>query len=306
MEMNQQQDHKFPVELAYVPFFNLALQQNAVPVINELKLKNHTGHDLKNIECIFSAKPALILPKTVSVESLKNGEELPIHDLGIELDYELLVSLSEALKGKLELEIRSDAEVLYSNSYDVEAFAADQWLGLEVMPELLAAFVTPNLDVVAQLQTVVAAELKKATGSPNIQGYQADKNRVYEICSAVYRAIHSWGIHYSNPPSSFGSAGQRIRLADAIYQYRLGTCLDTSILFASVLEQCGLHPVIMLQAGHAYIGCHLSERYFPDIPMDDLQCPFRTVGNAFAASRAFLLIDFDDFPFHLHLPVKFH
>lgn len=124
MEMNQQQDHKFPVELAYVPFFNLALQQNAVPVINELKLKNHTGHDLKNIECIFSAKPALILPKTVSVESLKNGEELPIHDLGIELDYELLVSLSEALKGKLELEIRSDAEVLYSNSYDVEAFAA--------------------------------------------------------------------------------------------------------------------------------------------------------------------------------------
>ena len=271
MDMNQQQDYRFSAELEYVPFFNLALQQNAVPVINELKLKNDTGHDLENIECVFSAKPALILPKTVFVESLKNGEELPIHDLKIELDYELLVSLSEALKGKLELEIRSGAEVLYSNSYDVEAFAADQWLGLKVMPELLAAFVTPNLDVVAQLQTVVAAELKKATGSPSIQGYQADKNRVYEICSAVYRAIHSWGIHYSNPPSSFGSAGQRIRLADAIYQYRLGTCLDTSILFASVLEQCGLHPVIMLQAGHAYIGCHLTERYFPDIPMDDLQ-----------------------------------
>ena len=35
MEMNQQQDHKFPVELAYVPFFNLALQQNAVPVIDD-------------------------------------------------------------------------------------------------------------------------------------------------------------------------------------------------------------------------------------------------------------------------------
>ena len=271
MDMNQQQDCRFSVELEYVPFFNLALQQNAVPVINELKLKNDTGHDLENLECVFSANPALILPKTVFVESVKNGEELPIHDLGIELDYELLVSLSEALKGKLELEIRSGNDVLFSDRYDIEAFAADQWLGLEVMPELLAAFVTPNLEVVAQLQTVVADELQKATGSSAIQGYQADKNRVYEICSAVYRAIHSWGIHYSNPPSSFGVAGQRVRLADAIYQYRLGTCLDTSILFASVLEQCGLHPVIMLQKGHAYIGCHLTERYFPDIPMDDLQ-----------------------------------
>ncbi len=27
----------------------------------------------------------------------------------------------------------------------------------------------------------------------------------------------------------------------------------------------------MLQYGHAYIGCHLVDRYFPDIPMDDLQ-----------------------------------
>lgn len=262
---------KFSAELEFVPFFNLALQQNAVPVVYELKLKNHTGHDLDKIECAFSSSPALILPKTINVDSLNDGEELPIHDLGLELDYDRLVSLSEAIKGKLKLEITSHEEILFSQEYDVEAFAADQWLGLRVMPELLAAFVTPNLEVVNQLQTVVADELQKATGSPSVQGYQADKTRVYEICSAIYRAIHSWGIHYSNPASSFGTPGQRIRFADAVYQYRLGTCLDTAILFASVMEQCGLHPVIMLQNGHAYIGCHLVDRYFSDIPMDDLQ-----------------------------------
>ena len=52
MEMNQQQDHKFPVELAYVPFFNLALQQNAVPVnrrINTAK-QSHDAEFMENDE----------------------------------------------------------------------------------------------------------------------------------------------------------------------------------------------------------------------------------------------------------------
>lgn len=261
----------FSAELAFLPFFNLALQQSTLPVVSELKLKNHLGRDLVDIECEFSANPLFLLPKTIRVERLENGEELPLHNLGIELDYSLLASLSEAAKGKIRLEIRSGGEPLFSQEYEVTAYAADQWLGLAVMPELLAAFVTPNLEAVSSLQSVVAEELQRATGDSSIQGYQADKTRVYEICSAIYRAIHSWGIHYSNPAASFGTPGQRIRFADAIRQFRLGTCLDTAVLFASVMEQCGLHPVILLQEGHAYVGCHLVNRYFPDIPMDDLQ-----------------------------------
>ena len=238
-----------------------------MPVVSELTLKNSIGRDISDIQCEFSASPPFILPKTVSVESLKDGEKFPLHDLGIELDYTILSTLSEAMMGKLKLEIHSGEETLFIHEYELEAFAADQWLGLGVLPELPASFVTPNLDVINQLQTIVTDELQKATGSSSIQGYQADKTRVYEICSAIYRAIHSWRIHYSNPASSFGTPGQCIRFADAIYQYRLGTCLDTAILFASVMEQCGLHPVIMLQNGHAYIGCHLVDRYFSDIPM---------------------------------------
>ncbi len=258
-------------QLSFVPCFNLALQQNAFPVIHELKLKNCSSRRLENVECLFSATPAFFAPKTVTAEGLEPGEERPLHDLGIELDYAMLSSLSEAARGKMHLEVRSGEELLFSGEYDVEAFAPDQWLGLGVMPELLASFVTPNLDSVNLLMGVVADELEKATGSSAIQGYQADRKRVYEICSAIYRAVLSWGIRYSNPPSSFGTPGQRIRFADTVYRQRLGTCLDTTVLFASVMEQCGLHPVILLQNGHAYIGCHLVERYFSDVPMDDLQ-----------------------------------
>lgn len=270
-EPEEKNTDRFSAELSFLPFFNLAFQQNAFPVVHELKLKNRTGRPLEKIECLFSVTPAFFPPKTITVELLESGEERPLHNLGIELDYAMLSSLSEAARGKMNLEIRCEEELLFSGEYDVEAFAPDQWLGLNVMPELLASFVTPNLDSVNQLLSVVADELEKATGNSSIEGYQADRNRVYEICCAIYRAILSWGIRYSNPPSSFGTPGQRIRFADTTYQQRLGTCLDTTILFASVMEQCGLHPVILLQSGHAYIGCHLQNRYFSDVPMDDLQ-----------------------------------
>ena len=261
----------FSAELAFVPLFNLALQQNALPVVYELKLINNTGKDIENLECRFSSVPEFILEKSLQVSKVKSGEELCINKPEIELNYNLLSTLSESMKGKLKLEISNGDQILFQKDFECEAFAPDQWLGMQIMPELLTSFVTPNLDVVAHLQSSVAHELERATGSASIQGYQADKKRVYEICAAIYRAIHNWGINYSNPASSFGTPGQRIRFADAIYQYKLGTCLDTAILFASVMESCGLHPVIMLQSGHAYIGCHLEERYFPDIPMDDLQ-----------------------------------
>ena len=229
----------FSAELSFVPLFNLALQQNALPVVYEIKLINHTGKDIENLECRFSAVPEFIIEKSVTVNKVKSGEELCISKPEIELDYNLLSSLSESMKGKLKLEISDGKQVLFQKDFECEAFAPDQWLGMQIMPELLTSFVTPNLDVVAHLQSSVAHELERATGSSSVQGYQADKKRVYEICAAIYRAIHNWGINYSNPASSFGTPGQRIRFADAIYQYKLGTdCCDLmflkSVLYSSV------------------------------------------------------------------------
>ena len=259
-------------ELEFLPFFNLASQQNDVPAVRELKLTNCSDRPLSGLVCMFTSSPEMILPKTIHLEVIAPGETLAVHELGIELNLDFLTSLSEAVKGKLKLDVFRNGQSLSSREYDVTAFAADQWTGYRVMPELLAAFVTPNLDVISELQARASDELKEATGNASIDGYASkDRKRVYEICAAIYRAVYSWGIHYSLPPSSIGTPGQRIRFADNIFRHKLGTCLDTTVLFASVMEQCGLHPVILIHTGHAYIGCHLVDRYFPDIPMDDLQ-----------------------------------
>ena len=265
------QDSPLTAGLSFLPYFNLALQQNAIPAVQELKLTNGSDRHLTGLVCRFSSTPDVILPKTVHADAIAPGETLAAHDLGIELNYAFLASISEAVLGKLKLSIEQDGQVLCEQEQEVTAFAADQWTGLSVMPELLASFVTPNLDVISELQARASEELRKATGDSAIDGYKSGRERVYEICAAIYRAVHSWGIRYSLHPATIGSPGQRVRFADNIWQYKLGTCLDTTLLFASVMEQCGLNPVVMIHTGHAYIGCHLIDRYFPDSPTDDLQ-----------------------------------
>ncbi|MBE6357377.1 MAG: DUF3320 domain-containing protein [Lentisphaerae bacterium] len=265
------QADRLTAALDFVPRLNLAVQQNAVTFIRSITLNNQSGSDLAALECVLTAEPEFIREKVLNIEQLKSGEEMIINDPEPVLNYDLLAGLDDCIRGKLFLQVRTPEGKIFESAYDCDVFAPDQWLGSQTMPELIAAFVTPNMEIVARLQSEVAAELERATGDSSIQGYQADKTRVYEICAAIYRAVRNWGIQYSNPASSFGQPGQRIRFADVIYQHKLGTCLDTAMLFASVMEACGLHPVVIFNEGHAYIGCHLLDHYFPNIPLDDLQ-----------------------------------
>ena len=261
----------FSVKVSIMPYFNLAVQQNDIPIVTDFQLINNTLNDIENLQCRFYSTPELIHEKTITVNKVKAGETLSINNPDVEPNYDFLVNLSDSIRGKLNVEISSGSQMFFQKEFDCEAYAPDQWLGNNILLELISAFVTPNMDVITNLQGAVAQELEKATGDAAIRGYIDEPKYVYELCAAIYRAIHSWGINYALPPASFGVPGQRIRFADSIYQNKIATCLDTTILFASVMEACHLHPVIILQAQHAYVGCHLVDRYFPDIPMDDLQ-----------------------------------
>lgn len=87
--------------------------------------------------------------------------------------------------------------------------------------------------------------------------------------AALYEAIKEQHIAYCTPPSSFGDAGQRVRLSDNVLSGKLGTCLDLSLLYASCAEAMGLHPLLVIIQGHAFVGCWLIDGTFPDAVNDD-------------------------------------
>ena len=267
-------EHDAPLTLAldYVPAVNLAFQQNGQPVVRKIEIGNASEEDFHDLVCVISSSPKFFEETTLHLDTIDAGESVAILEPKIPLNYAFLAGLSDAVAGTLTAEIRdARGNVLLQKYFHAAAFSPDQWLGKNSIPELLAAFVTPNLEIITELQSRVAAELERATGDSAIQGYQADRARVHAIFAAIYRAIAALGIRYVNPPASFGAPGQRIRFADAVCKHRLGTCLDLALLFASVMEQCMLHPVILFHKGHAYVGCHLRKNYFPDVPTDDLQ-----------------------------------
>src|SRR5690606_17207823 len=115
---------------------------------------------------------------------------------------------------------------------------------------LLASFVRPNHPEISSIAREAADLLGKATGDSSFLAFQlkdvADaEERADATVAAIYQALQARSISYSEPPPGwdYQSAGQRIRDHGDVAEGGLGTCMDTTVLTAAVIEQVGLHPV---------------------------------------------------------------
>lgn len=253
-------------------YVNLALMQNGLPVAQNLRVKNPTEEVLKDVVCSFSSDDGLVVPSVVSFKEILPKSEAGRTNVGVLLNQRRILEVQgEPSESSLKLVVTVAGKAIFERTYPVTIFAADQWLGIRPYAELLSAYVMPNADFVNRIQAEAANEIQVATGSSSLEGYQGGKKRALEICAAIYAAIQKMGISYCNPPSSFGQPGQKIRLPDAIEKYKLGTCIETSLLFAAVMEKCQLYPVLIIIKGHCYVGCHLVEESFEDVIIKDVQ-----------------------------------
>ncbi len=250
---------------------NFALQQSSVPFIRHLSVHNNTDEDQNNIRLQISAVPEFIATKIFDINHLDSGKSWSAKQCDIKLNYDFFSNLSETVHASLKLTLSANNGdiILAEKEVDIAALAANAWLGYNPMPQLLAAFVTPNLKSISEIQRQMSALLARDGASDALDGYQSSKSHVEEMIQAAYNVLANQHITYSEPPASFD--GQRIRFASEIFKEKLATCLDISLLFASILEQCGLHPLILLTQNHAFVGCHAVKTTFYDAFFEDLQ-----------------------------------
>ena len=259
-------------EIAVLKYVNLALMQNGLPVLQDLRLENGTDAPLKDVICSFSSDDGLVVPTQLVFREIGAGESAVRPNPGILLNARRILEVGDdAVPGSIRMTVLAQGETVCTRTYPVTILPADQWTGVRPYAELLSAFVLPNADLVCRLQAEAAREIEAATGSSALEGYQSGKRRALEICAAVYAAVQKLGLSYGNPPSSFGEPGQKIRLPQTVGKYRIATCIETSLLMAAVLEKCGLHPVLILSAEHCHLGCHLVEESFPDVVTRSVQ-----------------------------------
>lgn len=259
------------VQFSYLPVVNFAMQQNHVPVIREILLRNTGPDELRQITVRVGFDPEFAEELLLHVESIAAGAEERIAPVDVRMSTSCLSQLTERLSGHIRVEVSAAGQTLFARTYEIALLAFDQWGGIAVLPEMLAAFVTPNHPAVSPLVRRACEILGSWSGSPAMDEYQTrDPNRVKQQMAALYEAITEERIAYCATPASFEESGQRVRLYDDILSNRLANCLDLALLYAGCLEAVGIHPLIVVVKGHAFAGGWLIPDSFADSVNDDV------------------------------------
>ena len=251
------------IKPSVIPKINLALQQNAFPVIRDIEIKNDTASQLSEIELTVTSSPNFLIERTWPIDRLAAESQLILDDCRIELNSQYLRDITESLVGNISFILKNGEEILDECTTSVQLLAKEEWGGVGSLPEVLAAFVQPNDPAVQGILRDASKRLEASGERKSLEGYQSNSpRRVATIASAIWSAICKLDLTYATPPASFENNGQKVRLPSKVVETRLATCLDTTLLFASCLEQAGLNGLVVLTEGHAFAGCWLADEDF--------------------------------------------
>lgn len=252
------------------PRISFAMQQNDVPVVKAVRVENHGGAPLPELEVRITAEPAFAQVWNARVAGVPANAIYNLETVDLQLLPGFLGGLTERVRGQLRAEVIHEGQILAEISVPVDLLARDEWGGLSSLPEILAAFVLPNHPAIERVLRSSANLLEEWTGDPSLDGYQSqDPGRVYVTAGAVYAALQGFNLTYINPPASFEDEGQRVRLPDQVLHSRMATCLDVALVAAACLEQAGTNAIIVLVRGHAFVGVWLKDECFPEPSLDD-------------------------------------
>ncbi len=252
---------------------NFACYHSSFSFVRELRIENlDTKNPLVGLQVSMSATPEFLQPKTWHLDRIAPNRTEVIEDLDVELKSDYFRNLTDSVPGNVNITVTGDGKVLGDQTVPVELLAYNEWGGAGYMPSLLASFSIPNDPAVDQVLRDASLILRKAGKADAIDGYTTkSRMRVWEIASAIYTAISNLNLSYAVPPASFERDGQKIRLPSQILNNRLATCLDTTMLFASALEQANLHAVVVMPEGHALVGVWLQPETLADVVTDDAE-----------------------------------
>lgn len=258
------------VDLVYTPVVNFALQQNHVPVIRELTITNQSTTDWQQATISIAATPAFAAGWQHTVDVLKKEGSCSFKNIPLAISPQYLAELTERIAGQLVVTITAEGTTIYEQHFALDLLPFDQWSGVAILPEMIAAFVTPNHPEIPVIIRSAAAILQNWTGSPSFDEYQSrNPDRVRKQMAAIYEAIAAQQLVYCSVPASFEESGQRVRLADTLFTNKLANCLDLSLLYAACLEAIGIHPLLVIVKGHAFAGGWLIDESFADAVNDD-------------------------------------
>jgi len=161
------------IEMTYLRAVNLAMQQNRVPVVRELRIQNQTGRDLANVAVTVTPEPPFADPVQVDIGTMAADETKVLDAIRLNLQPNFFAQMTEGVAGDIDVTVTADNEPAHKQEFPVEALAYDQWCGNGILPEMLSAFVTPNHPAVTPILRRAAERMEQWTGRSALDEYQS-------------------------------------------------------------------------------------------------------------------------------------
>jgi hypothetical protein len=127
----------------------------------------------------------------------------------------------------------------------------------------IAAWVTPHELHVEK----ILSQAKNYTPGRRLPGYEQWKDEAQQEQSthaqarAIYDALKKQGLSYVKSSVTFGAStavSQRVRMPRESIGNNSANCIDGTVIFASLFENLGMDPIVVLVPGHAYVGVRVA------------------------------------------------
>jgi hypothetical protein len=238
------------------PFLNISLYLNEIKPVQSLTIENTSETNSAQLEIRIFADLPCIEPFSYRVSSVPAKKDVKIPLENLKINREFLNKLSETERANLTIEVFQDEISMLKETIAINVHPLEHFGGFHVLPELIAAYVTPNHPYIYHIKRKAIEILESQGLKTAFEGYQSnDPERVLQIMSSIYSAIQNEEIVYSSLPPGYEETGQRLRLLNTIQQEKFGNCIDISLLFAACLEAVNLNPILIIVRGHAFIAC---------------------------------------------------
>ncbi|WP_024442652.1 DUF3320 domain-containing protein [Mycobacterium sp. UM_WGJ] len=258
------------IEIHAVTDLSYPMAHCRIPVIDHLAVDN-AGDELRGAVLqleVTSADGSHGGPKEIHLDLAAHSPTI-LRDVALLLDPASMLAADEPRPGTIRAVLRDvHGSVRAEAEKDVTILAGNQWKArpLQLALEMLAAHVQPNAAAVTALMVKVSDRLQALTGNSALDGYQSDEPaRVDAIAQSVFETIRDCDVRYAEPPASWGLEGQKVRTPAEVLEGRLGTCLDTTLTMAAVLEQAGINSTIWVLHGHAFLGYWRMDSALPNV-----------------------------------------
>lgn len=168
-----------------------------------------------------------------------------------------MLSKHTTVPATLALKIKVKEKVIYEETKNINVRSPEEMIwsinDQFDLSELIACWVTPNDD---KVENVLSIAKEKIFGR-ELSGYQNPE--IFTQVRAIFNAVRDIKVSYVSSVLSFGKIGftQRIRIPRESIIQKSANCIDGAVLFASLFENIGLEPVIVLIPSHAFVGVRI-------------------------------------------------